>query len=234
MSRYQLIVAETFYSIQGEGQTMGIPSVFLRLAGCNLLCESAHWRCDTIEVWRKGKTFPFEEVLKPEWLKRIDDENAHLVITGGEPMAHQEAVVDYLRWLRKEKGITPIVEIETNGTIAPFEKFPLNWVHYWNVSPKLPNSGMPYERRVNEVALRAIAATNRAIFKFVISSEQDLISMDDEYGFLPNEQVMLMPAGDTIESLSKTRPMVVELCKKFGFRFSDRMHISIWDKKTGV
>lgn len=236
MSKNKLIVAETFYSIQGEGQTMGTPAVFLRLAGCNLLCESEHWRCDTIEVWRKGKTIPFEDVLWPNDIKMLEN-GAHLVITGGEPMMHQQAIIDYLKWLREFRDVWPIVEIETNGTVEPIEKFPMGWVHYWNVSPKLPNSGMPYERRVNEVALKRLShspAHNKTIFKFVISNEQDLIAMDEEYGFLPKNQIMLMPAGDTIESLSKTRPMVVELCKKFGFRFSDRLHISIWDKKTGV
>jgi len=235
VSKNQLIVSETFYSIQGEGSTMGIPSVFLRLAGCNLLCESTHWRCDTIEVWRKGKTFPFADVLKEEYIDHLNN-GAHLVITGGEPMMQQQAIIDYLKWLRDFRNVYPVVEIETNGTVELIEKFPIGWVHYWNVSPKLPNSGMPYERRVNEIALKQLSNSpgNKAIFKFVISNEQDLIAMDEEYGFLPHPQIMLMPAGDTIESLQKTRPMVVELCKKFGFRFSDRMHISIWDKKTGV
>ena len=62
-----LIVSEYFYSIQGEGKTMGVPSVFIRLTACNLMCggrgtekdfklhNGATWRCDSIEVWRKGK-----------------------------------------------------------------------------------------------------------------------------------------------------------------------------------
>ena len=58
-----LLVSEVFYSLQGEGSTMGIPAVFLRLSGCNLLCDGA-WRCDTIEVWQKGHKTEFEDVYK--------------------------------------------------------------------------------------------------------------------------------------------------------------------------
>lgn len=33
-------VAELFYSIQGEGRYMGVPSIFLRTFGCNFTCDS--------------------------------------------------------------------------------------------------------------------------------------------------------------------------------------------------
>ena len=60
-----LNISEQFYSIQGEGRTVGVPALFLRLQGCNLTCggkktvltgnkqDGASWRCDTIEVWTK-------------------------------------------------------------------------------------------------------------------------------------------------------------------------------------
>ena len=88
----KLIVAETFYSIQGEGQTMGKPSVFLRLGGCNLLCKSEDWVCDSIEVWQKGKAVLFSEVLQEDYIKRLR-EGAHLIITGGEPLIHKNGAI---------------------------------------------------------------------------------------------------------------------------------------------
>ncbi|MEY4571373.1 MAG: Cellulophaga phage phiSM, partial [Bacteroidota bacterium] len=78
----RLPVSEVFYSIQGEGQTMGVPAVFLRLGGCNILCQSKHWVCDTIEVWRKSKSTAFDEILSEEFTKRIIEDGAHLIITG--------------------------------------------------------------------------------------------------------------------------------------------------------
>jgi organic radical activating enzyme len=92
-----LIVSEKFYSLQGEGQTMGIPAIFVRLAGCNLLCKSDHWVCDSIEVWRKGDKTPFEEVLSAKDVDRLMN-GAHLIFTGGEPMLHQKKILEYLNW----------------------------------------------------------------------------------------------------------------------------------------
>jgi organic radical activating enzyme len=230
---YKLIVSEVFYSIQGEGQTIGIPSVFLRLAGCNLLCKSADWICDTIEVWKKGRVKSFENIFNEEQIYYLAH-GAHLVITGGEPLMHQNTIILFLNWFRNNYKFTPIIEIETNGTIIPYPIL-LDKVDYWNVSPKLPNSGMSFNRRVNEVACNTIQTYGRKkIFKFVISKEEDLIPMLEEYNFIQPSNIMLMPAGDSVESLAITRKLVVELCKQNQYRFSDRLHISIWNKKTGV
>lgn len=243
-----LIVAEVFYSIQGEGPTIGTPSVFLRLGGCNLLCKSESWVCDTIEVWKKGVAIKFGCILEEYHEKMIPYRNcdggsdlisllkqgAHLVITGGEPLIQQDAVVDYLNWFREKYKFTPIVEVETNGTIIPNQHM-LDKVDYWNVSPKLSNSGMPYEKRVNEAAINTIQTFGRnKVFKFVVSNNSDLCDMFDCYNFVNEEDIMLMPAGDSVESLKEVRIDVVELCKHYGFRYSDRLHISLYDKKTGV
>jgi 7-carboxy-7-deazaguanine synthase len=229
-----LIVSEVFYSIQGEGQTIGIPAVFLRLAGCNLLCKSDTWVCDTIEVWQKGRARTFEQVLTDDYLFSLAN-GAHLIITGGEPLMQQDNIISFLNWFREKYKFTPIVEIETNGTVTP-NKILLDKVDYWNVSPKLANSGMPFNRRVNEVACSTIQTFGRnKIFKFVISCEEDLVfGAGDEYDFIKPENVMLMPAGDSVENLRDVRIVVVEICKRYCYRFSDRLHISLWNKKTGV
>ena len=125
----KLAVSEVFYSIQGEGQTMGIPAVFLRLGGCNLLCESASWVCDTIEVWRNSKATEFKDVISEEWVERLFNK-AHLVITGGEPLMHQRVLPLYLQWFEETYKFLPTIEIETNGTIVPIE-YMLSKVSYW-------------------------------------------------------------------------------------------------------
>lgn len=227
-----LIVAETFYSLQCEGRAVGTPAVFLRLGGCNLLCNSEHWRCDTIEVWQKGKLKTFEKVLPIHFIDRLR-KGAHLVITGGEPLLHQEAIVDYISWIYMYHDFLPFVEIETNGTILPIPAL-LEYVTWWNVSPKLSNSGEPAEKRINEVALECLKFEGASIFKFVVKNEEDILEVLQEFGMLNFKDVMLMPAGATRKELDETRPFVAMKAIELNLRYSERLHIVIWDRKTGV
>jgi 7-carboxy-7-deazaguanine synthase len=232
----KLAVSEKFYSIQGEGQTMGIPSIFLRLGGCNLLCESKDWICDTIEVWRKSNATPYDKIFTPEEVKRLS-EGVHLVITGGEPLMHQKHIIDFLYWFIDVFDFTPVIEIETNGTIIPSYELDM-LVAYWNVSPKLTNAGEQNKRevRINEIALSAFSNySKKTIFKFVISKEEDILEMLQDFSnHIDMERVYLMPAGSSQEQLNATRPLVVEKCKELGVNYSERLHIVIWNLKTGV
>ena len=230
-----LMVSEKFYSIQGEGKTVGTPAVFLRLTGCNLLCQSDSWICDTIAVWRKGKKQFFEEVLQGELFSALKT-GAHLVITGGEPLLHQDKITEFLKWFQKGYGWKPIIEIETNGTI-----FPNNYlrmvVDFWNVSPKLANSGESIERRLNPAAIKKLNSMGTSIFKFVVESEQDYEDLFNTFilnHLVKKNKVYLMPAGENQEQLNRTRDIVVNLCKVHRVKYTERLHIVIWNKKTGV
>lgn len=232
----KLAVSETFYSIQGEGQTMGIPAVFLRLGGCNLLCQSKDWICDTIEVWKHSKATEFKSVLNDEYIKRLR-QGAHLVITGGEPLLHTENLEQYLSWFEQSYKFLPVIEIETNGTIKPSDKL-RSFVSYWNVSPKLSNAGVQNKKeiRINDEALQEFSSFGqKTIFKFVIRNGSDVSEISDDFMFyIKKEQIYFMPAGSSQDELKETREMVAELCRTVGVRYSDRLHISIWNLKTGV
>jgi 7-carboxy-7-deazaguanine synthase len=229
----KLVVSEKFYSIQGEGQTMGIPSVFVRLAGCNLLCKSSSWVCDSIEVWQKGLPVMFKDLLTESEVHRLM-EGAHLIFTGGEPLLHQKKVAKYIAWFQDQYFFKPIIEVETNGTIIPLLDM-MKYVDYWNCSPKLANSGEPYDRRVKPEAIRALNGYDKTIFKFVIFDEDDLETVLSDYGdYIDRSKIVLMPAGETQEKLEKTRPLVAGICIDRCLRYSDRLHIVIWNLKTGV
>lgn len=234
-----LKISERFYSIQGEGKSAGVPAYFLRLKSCNLLCggigtdkdgllhDGATWRCDTIEVWLKG----FEEDIYPivdEYL--ATPESTRLIITGGEPLLQQRAIIKMLQLIPARR----LIEIETNGTIMPD---PFLWGRVqWNISPKLSNSGMRFEKRVRSKVLNRLAGFDSQ-FKFVISSEEDLSEVFQTYIHgcdLPKKCCWLMPAAETREQLNEVGPKVIELAKQYGLNFSNRLHIQIWDKKTGV
>jgi organic radical activating enzyme len=209
----------------------------LRLGGCNILCQSESWICDTIEVWRKSKAKEFEDVIGEEYERLLLNHDVHLVITGGEPLIHENMIVEFLKYFSKKYKWYPIVEIETNGTIAPSTQL-LDWVDYLNVSPKLSNAGAQNSKeiRINEQALHLFSEEGQnTIFKFVIEKESDFDEVVTDY--LPHinkNQIVLMPAGSSQEELLRTRLLVAELCRKHQVRYSERLHVVIWNQKTGV
>lgn len=231
-----LSVSETFYSLQGEGKTMGHPAVFLRLSGCNLLCKSDDWICDSIDVWRKGIKTDFNEVLSSEFIIRLRN-GAILVITGGEPLLHQIQIDRYLSWFWNRYNFNPTIEIETNGTIMPTDKLKGRKIH-WNVSPKLSNSGETSKKRIKLDVIKWFSSIEKSIFKFVIGTDiDDVIGIISEYELdetIRSEKVWLMAAGSSHEELNETRKDVAELAIRAGMKYTERIHVNIWNQATGV
>jgi organic radical activating enzyme len=237
MANTFLVVNEIFYSIQGEGATAGVPAVFVRLAGCNLRCK---W-CDTKYAWSSGLSFS-PEGLARDLLSYSEkfSMGAHLVITGGEPLLQQEGIFEMLNELRKMASPLPVVEIETNGTIKPSREILECCGIRFNVSPKLSNSGMPREQRINRDALLEFADYPYSTFKFVVESEEDVREILSDYGFLldvlrgERHRLMLMPLASNREEYFIVAPRVAELAKKYGFRFSPRLQIELYGGIRGV
>jgi len=261
-SNNYLRVAEMFYSIQGEGPTAGRRAVFLRLQGCNLMCggaetvrdgelhDGAAWRCDTIEVWTKGRKLTHGELLNEFRTKGFLDElknEAHLIITGGEPLLQQKRLIPFLGLLRAEVP-NLYVEVETNGTI-PFDIAFFTNINQVNCSPKLRNAGLselPYDSAQVDSILRAHKLTLVKIcFKFVVGSREDVLEIFDRFPQLnqPNDYfhvnnnshfVWLMPYASSREELQRNGVIVAELAKEFRCSYSSRLQVELWDKTTGV
>jgi organic radical activating enzyme len=253
MERHQkLAVSEYFYSLQGEGRTMGIPAIFLRLTGCNLLCggqgaekdgqlhDGATWICDTIDVWMRGQTWNFPDLLtelnaKTDFVARLRS-GVHLVITGGEPLLQQARIVAFLTFLETEYALKPIVEIETNATVLPLPELDAR-VHYWNTSPKLSNSGMPLDRRWNKNILQWFSDNPNTMFKFVLTCSADFEELQkrwQEQASLDWGKIVLMPGADSLEQLLERNQLIANLCIQHQLRMSTRLHVEIWNQLTGV
>lgn len=240
---------EIFFSIQGEGKSVGVPSVFVRTSLCNLHCI---W-CDTDYTWNwKGTRFPHVNDAKPgyrkfdkkEWIAVCDIAEVaaavavfpckNVILTGGEPMLQQAGLTALAAALR---SISPDYrfEVETNCTMLPSPEFDAA-IDQYNVSPKLENSGNVRRLREKPAVYRFFAASSKANFKFVIAEKKDLdevLALIEVYG-IAAEKVWLMPEGTSAKMLSARRRWLVEICKEHGFRYSDRLHVQIWGAKKGV
>src|SRR5260221_7370677 len=226
-----LRISEIFESIQGEGACAGAPSVFLRLAACNLRCR---W-CDTRYTW-DWSAYRYEDEVRrvsvTEVALRLRASAApHLVVTGGEPLLQQPA----LAALFESLGSSWFVEVETNGTLAPCAPLARR-VDQWNVSPKLANSGEPRERRIVADALGAFLRTGHAWLKLVIEAEEDMEESDALLRELewPKERVLFMPQASSRTALSERAPLVARLARERGIHPSPRLHIERWDGRRGV
>jgi organic radical activating enzyme len=227
-------VSEIFESIQGEGARAGSPSVFLRLADCNLRCGF----CDTKYTWdfeRYDRRKEVSELSVAEVASRLAGCAApNLVITGGEPLLQQEALADLLARL-PGRFAPGGVEVETAGTLAPSDAL-RRTVGAWNVSPKLANSGNSERARRRPEALAALAGLEGAWFKFVVEGEGDLEEIRAivaEYR-MPASRVLLMPQAATRAELFARSAGVAALCRESGFRYGPRLQVALWGDRRGV
>ena len=229
-------ISELFFSIQGEGELTGIPSVFVRTSGCNLRCR---W-CDTkYSSWTpEGENVDIEELVE----KVCSYPARHVVITGGEPMIAKD-VKEFVDLLKQSgKHIT----IETAGTIAP------NGIQcdLASISPKLSDS-TPEKGEISEEWIERHDSTridynilNEWIdsyefqLKFVVSRREEInevkcIIDKIESDILP-EKVLLMPEGTDSETIHSRYDILVDLCKENGFRMCNRLHLDLFGNTRGT
>lgn len=220
-------VSEIFYSLQGEGLNLGVPSVFLRLAGCHLRCV---W-CDSKYTWERksGSQMEIAEVLKE--IKKFPTKN--LVITGGEPLLQQSALKELLDSLKnldrsadQDRTDQYYVEMETSGSLKSYLD---QYIDHYNCSPKLSNS-----QNVRIVLEKF--PKNKTYYKFVVDSLDDLEEIEGfiEANFLDRKMVFLMPQGVDPDDLKLKSQWLAEICKEKGLRFTPRLHVNIWGAKRGV
>ncbi|MBW2998895.1 7-carboxy-7-deazaguanine synthase QueE, partial [Candidatus Woesearchaeota archaeon] len=230
--------SETFYSVQGEGITQGVPAFFIRLQNCNLNCI---W-CDTKKIWKCGNEISYKQledrIKESGQFNNILLGKVHLIWTGGEPTLQEKEIKGFINYLRKKYGSSKIFsEIETNGTIYVSNDFYENYIDQINCSPKLNNSGMPSQRRINFKSIKQINDNPNSYFKFVICKEKDIIEIENDFIYKFNinkNKIILMPNADNRLDLFKNTQICYELTKKYGYRTITRGQILVWDKKSGV
>ncbi|RKU24664.1 radical SAM protein [Candidatus Poribacteria bacterium] len=223
--------SELFYTIQGEGKLIGVPSVFFRTSYCNLRCI---W-CDTpYTSWNPEN----KDISVEDSVAAISQfECKHVVITGGEPFIQGKELVALCSAL-DEQGYH--ITIETNATI-----FVEVNAHLISMSPKLENSNPPQDNRfftrhqrerISPKVIRQFLDAYSCQVKFVVDSPEDLSEIQtlQKEIEIPSETILLMPQGITQQILREKQEWLVDLCKEYGYRFSPRVHVDIWGEKRGV
>lgn len=230
-----MFISEIFYSIQGEGELTGIPSVFVRTSGCNLRCN---W-CDTkYASWNpEGSEMTLDQIVA-----EIDRFPAsYVVLTGGEPMVAKGIHELANRLKEKAKHIT----IETAATIPPAGIA----CDLASLSPKLSNSTPNTEltdgwrdrhekRRLQPEIIRAWLQNYNYQLKFVVSAPSDLDEIQDLLVNLQSEikpgKVLLMPEGTELSTMLDRAALLVDICKRYGYRYCNRLHIELFGNTKGT
>jgi len=225
-------IAEIFYSIQGEGKLVGMPSVFVRTSGCNLRCV---W-CDTpYTSWTpEGKKWSIRDVLK----EVAKYPSRHVVVTGGEPFLVAE--IEELTAKLRSQGAH--VTIETAATL--FKPVVCDLV---SMSPKLAHS-TPWRRakgkfaktheakRLNFEVMQKFIDSYDYQLKFVVDQRDDFEEVAEILGRLKNvdcSRVLIMGQGKTARELRDKTKWIVELCKAYGFGYTPRLHIELFGNRRG-
>jgi len=221
---------EVFASVQGEGISAGVPSVFVRFAECNLTCT---W-CDTKYTWdwehhdRATQTLEIEDALAAR-VRELAGDIRNLVLTGGEPLLHQ---ADLVRLVGQLAGFR--VEVETNGTIEPTAEL-AGVVDQWNVSPKLESSGNRRSARLRTGPMTWFVACPAASFKFVATAPADLVeiaAIAKTYA-IPAARISVMPEATDRETLLERSRWLVGACQQHGYRLGTRLHVLLWGSERG-
>ena len=224
-----LRIAEIFHSLQGEGQFVGEPTVFVRTTGCNLRC----WFCDTeYTSWNpQGAPQTIEQIL--ETVDNFDCE--HVDITGGEPML-QAGVVELSEAL-KQRG--HYITVETAGTLFR----PVN-ADLIALSPKLANS-TPEDaewsskhdamRDRPDVIMQFVQNYHYQL-KFVIDEHADLDEVTQylkRFPEIPPQSVLLMPQATTVDVLSEKNEWLKSAASRLGYQVSPRLHVEMYGDERG-
>ena len=171
-------------------------------------------------------------------------------MTGGEPTMkkHQESIVSCINYLQNDctgdefddldyfNPINLYNEIETNGTQYINDEL-FDKLDQINCSVKLANSGMSKEKRIVPRSLERITSHKGYWFKFVVSKEEDLDEIENDFikpFNIDPKRVLMMPGLDHQDNFHERTEWCLSMARKYGYIGLTRLHISAWNQTTGV
>ncbi|RLW56130.1 MAG: 7-carboxy-7-deazaguanine synthase QueE [gamma proteobacterium symbiont of Stewartia floridana] len=210
----QLRITEIFVSLQGESNTVGLPTVFIRLTGCPLRCVY----CDTEYAFSGGEKMPIESILQ-----QISElRTRRICVTGGEPLA-QAACTELLSQLC-DAGYE--VSLETSGALDISGVDPrVERV----IDLKTPGSGEVKKNRLANLGCLRVSDQ----LKFVISDRADYEwsrAMLKDHDLESACEILFSPVH------GKQNPTQLAewiLQDRLDVRFQMQLHKLLWDDQPG-
>jgi 7-carboxy-7-deazaguanine synthase len=207
-------INEIFYSLQGEGELAGLPTVFIRTTGCNLRCSY----CDTTYAYKEGCDLSVDQILRIIQSYKC----ASVCITGGEPLLQKDFITLLTALVRKHH----VVCIETNGSKS-VKKISGKKNVMISLDIKCPSSRM--HERMNFSNIKLLSKNDQ--LKFIIKRQEDY-----EYAkhiittYKPRCMVFLQPVWGT----NPRRLAAWILHDKLPVRLGLQLHKILWGEKKGA
>jgi 7-carboxy-7-deazaguanine synthase len=210
----RLKITEIFYSLQGEADTAGIPTTFVRLTGCPLRCQY----CDTAYAFHGGEWWEIDSIVA-----RVRELGTRYVcVTGGEPLA-QKSCIELLQRLSDE-GFR--VSLETSGAMS-LQTVDPRVVKVVDV--KTPASGEERRNRYDELG----RLDSKDQVKFVICGREDYEwsrAKMRELGLPGRCTVLFSPSADQLPARDLANWILED---RLPVRFQLQLHKVLWGNTPG-
>jgi 7-carboxy-7-deazaguanine synthase len=209
-----LRISEIFYSLQGESNSVGLPTVFVRLTGCPLRCNY----CDTTYAFSGGQKMSLADILTE--IKKYDCKT--VCVTGGEPLA-QPACLELLTKLADENFA---VSLETSGALD-VSKVDKRIIKVMDL--KTPSCGEAEKNRYENIEF----LTAQDQVKFVIADDDDYNwakRMMNNYDLSQRCQILFSPVVPTQNPTELAEKILAD---RLPVRFQIQLHKLLWQDAQG-
>jgi 7-carboxy-7-deazaguanine synthase len=210
----RLKITEVFYSLQGEADTAGVPTVFVRLTGCPLRCQY----CDTAYAFHGGEWWTLDDVVR-----RVHELGGRYVcVTGGEPLAQKDCLPLLVRLC--DEGLR--VSLETSGAM-PLNEVDARVVRVVDV--KTPGSGEERRNRYEELG----RLEPKDQIKFVICGRDDYEwsrAKVSELGLAGRCAVLFSPSHEQLAARELADWILQD---RLPVRFQIQLHKYLWGNVPG-
>ena len=239
-SQRKIVVNDIYPAIAGEGINAGHPVTLIRLFGSNIedKLDPHPYATSAQTKGENARSLLIDDVL--EEVNKLKGNKKHLLIAGGEPLLQQDALIElltrYATWFNKK----PYVEIETNGTIEPKAELDA-LVDKYNVGVRLANSTMhkdtrnTFDTRVKNASGKFFVDSKKASFKFYLENATEIKEVEEVQTILqiPQHKIWLTFAPTNPIDVKQTAAPIAKLCLQKGYKFSPRLHVTVFGAKRG-